>query len=344
MTITPIPLPMPSLPAQFQGRDWSIPRTDWTRHDVETLFDMPFIDLVSLAQSIHRSWFDPNTIQRSTLVNIKTGACPEDCKYCSQSRTAKAKLKVEPLMGVEEVRTAARKARENGATRLCMGAAWRQLRERDLPTIVEMIGAVKEEGLQTCMTLGMLKPELANALAEAGLDYYNHNVDTSPEYYKSIISSRTYENRLDTLKAVREAGIRVCSGGIVGLGESRADRAGMLHTLATLETHPNSVPINMLVGIKGTALSDEGKGGNVDPLEFVRTIAVARILMPRSVVRLSAGRHAMDDSTQALAFMAGANSIFYGEELLTTENSPTARDNDLLTRLGITPMAQNPND
>lgn len=344
MTVMPTPLPMPSLPSRFQGHDWSTPRTDWTRQDVEVLFDMPFIDLVSLAQSVHRSWFDPNSIQRSTLVNIKTGACPEDCKYCSQARTSKAKLKVEPLMGAEEVRAAARKARENGATRLCMGAAWRQLRERDLPTIVEMIAAVKDEGLQTCMTLGMLKPELASALAEAGLDYYNHNVDTSPEYYEKIISSRTYENRLDTLKAVREAGIRVCSGGIVGLGESRADRAGMLHTLATLDVHPNSVPVNMLVKVEGTALADEGKGGNVDPLEFVRTIAVARVLMPRSVVRLSAGRHVMDDSTQALAFMAGANSIFYGEELLTTENSPAERDNALFARLGITPMTQNPND
>ena len=242
-------------------------------------------------------------------------------------------------MELEDVRTAARRAKEGGATRLCMGAAWRQLRERDVTAIVEMIHAVRAEGLETCMTLGMLKPEIAKALADAGLDYYNHNVDTSPEHYSRIITSRTYQDRLDTLEAVRQAGIRVCSGGIVGLGESREDRVGMLHTLATLEQHPESVPINKLVRIEGTKLADETPKEAVDSLEFVRTVAVARLLMPRSVVRLSAGRETMDDSTQALAFLAGANSIFYGDELLTTENNAPTRDEDLLRRLGMVPTA-----
>lgn len=347
--VSPSPVASPVLPAALttadgSTRDWTQPRHDWTREEIEALFALPLMDLLYLAQTVHRAWFDPNSVQRSTLVNIKTGACPEDCKYCSQSRTAKAKLKIEPLMGVEEVRQAAVRARDTGATRLCMGAAWRSLKERDLPVIVDMIKAVRSEGLQTCMTLGMLKPELAEALREAGLDYYNHNVDTSPEHYGKIIGSRTYQDRLDTLKAVQEAGIKVCSGGIVGLGESRADRAGMLHTLSALSPHPNSVPINMLVKVEGTPLADEGITSDVDDIEFVRTIAVARILMPRSVVRLSAGRHAMSVSTQALAFMAGANSMFYGAELLTTENSAMTRDNQMFEKLGITAMSQNPND
>ena len=334
--VSSISLSVP-LPMRFAQHDWTIPKMDWTRQDIRDLFDLPFMDLVTLAQSVHRSHFSPNSVQKATLVNIKTGACPEDCTYCSQSRTSKAKLKVEPLMGLEEVRTAARRAKDSGATRLCMGAAWRQLRERDVTAIVEMIQAVRAEGLETCMTLGMLKPEIAKALAEAGLDYYNHNVDTSPEHYSRIITSRTHQDRLDTLGAVRQAGIRVCSGGIVGLGESREDRVGMLHTLATLEQHPESVPINKLVRIEGTKLADENPKEEVDSLEFVRTIAVARLLMPRSVVRLSAGRETMDDSTQALAFLAGANSIFYGDELLTTENNAPTRDEDLLKRLGIVP-------
>lgn len=321
-------------------RDETLPRHDWTRAEVEALFALPFMDLVYRAQTIHRATFDPNAVQRSTLLSIKTGKCPEDCKYCSQSARNKAKLKVEPLMGVDEVREAAVRAREGGASRLCMGAAWRKLKDSDLPKMVEMIRAVRGEGLQTCMTLGMLTAEQAAALREAGLDYYNHNVDTSREYYSEVITSRTYDDRLDTLKAVREAGIKVCSGGIVGMGESRADRAGMLLTLATLPEHPNSVPINMLVAIAGTPLADEGVKETVDPIEFVRTIAVARILMPRSIVRLSAGRHAMDASTQALALMAGANSIFYGEALLTTDNSAKEADDALFARLGVVPMVE----
>lgn len=333
-----ISLPVP-LPVRFAEHDWTVPKMDWTRQDIRDLFDLPFIDLVTLAQSTHRSQFNPNSVQKATLVNIKTGACPEDCRYCSQARTSKAKLNVEPLMKLEDVQKAARRAKEGGATRLCMGAAWRQLRERDVAAIVEMIQAVRAEGLETCMTLGMLKPEIAEALAKAGLDYYNHNVDTSPEHYGRIITSRTYQDRLDTLEAVRQAGIRVCSGGIVGLGESREDRVGMLHTLATLEKHPESVPINKLVRIEGTALADEKQKETVDSLEFVRTVAVARLLMPRSVVRLSAGRETMDDSTQALAFLSGANSIFYGDELLTTENNAPTRDEGLFKRLGIVPTS-----
>lgn len=317
------------------ARDEATPRHDWTREEILALFDLPFSDLVYRAQTIHRATFDPNQVQRSTLVNIKSGACPEDCKYCSQSARNKAKLKVEPLMPVEEVRAAALKAKESGASRLCMGAAWRKLKDRDLDTMVAMIKAVRETGLQSCMTLGMLTAEQAAALREAGLDYYNHNVDTSREYYGEVITTRTYDDRLETLAAVRDAGIKVCSGGIVGMGESRADRAGMLHTLATLPTHPDSVPINMLVPVEGTPLADNDQPPGVDPIEFVRTIAVARITMPRSVVRLSAGRHAMDEATQALAFLAGANSLFYGEDLLTTKNSAASRDDMLMAKLGI---------
>lgn len=317
------------------ARDEASPRHDWTREEILALFDLPFNDLVYRAQTIHRATFDPNQVQRSTLVNIKSGACPEDCKYCSQSARNKAKLKVEPLMPVEEVRAAALKAKDAGASRLCMGAAWRKLKDRDLDTMVAMIKAVRETGLQSCMTLGMLTAEQAAALREAGLDYYNHNVDTSREYYGEVITTRTYDDRLETLAAVREAGIKVCSGGIVGMGESRADRAGMLHTLATLPTHPDSVPINMLVPVEGTPLGDTSQPPGVDAIEFVRTIAVARITMPRSVVRLSAGRHAMDEATQALAFLAGANSLFYGEDLLTTKNSAASRDDMLMEKLGI---------
>lgn len=317
------------------ARDDTTPRHDWTVEEILALFELPFMDLVHRAQTIHRATFNPNEIQRSTLVNIKSGKCPEDCKYCSQSARNKAKLKVEPLMSIEDVRAAAQKARDAGATRLCMGAAWRKLKDSDLPTMMGMIRAVRETGLQSCMTLGMLTAEQAAALREAGLDYYNHNVDTSREYYGEVITSRTYDDRLDTLAAVRDAGIKVCSGGIIGMGEGRRDRAGMIHTLATLPVHPNSVPINMLVAIEGTPLAAEGRETGVDPIEFVRTIAVARITMPRSVVRLSAGRHSMDDATQALAFLAGANSIFYGEDLLTTQNASVARDDALLARLGI---------
>lgn len=313
------------------------PRHDWTKAEILALFDLPFSDLIFRAAEVHRAHFDPNEVQRSSLVSIKTGACPEDCKYCSQSARYKTKLKIEPLMPVDEVRAAAEKAKAAGANRLCMGAAWRGLKDRDLETMIAMIQAVRGVGMQTCMTLGMLTAEQAAALAEAGLDYYNHNVDTSREFYADVITTRAYDDRLATLDAVRKAGINVCSGGIVGMGESREDRAGMLHTLATLPRHPESVPINMLVPIPGTPL-ETGTGEGVDPLEFVRTIAVARLTMPRAVVRLSAGRHAMDESTQALAFLAGANSIFYGEALLTTDNSAMERDSALFTKLGIRPM------
>lgn len=313
------------------------PRYDWTREEILALFDLPFMDLVFRAQVAHRAWFDPNRVQRSTLVSIKTGACPEDCSYCSQSaRHKETKLEVEPLMPVETVREHAKAARASGAERLCMGAAWRSLKDRDLPVVTAMISAVRDEGLETCMTLGMLTEPQAQALKEAGLDYYNHNLDTSPEFYGDIISTRTYDDRLTTLQAVRDAGIKVCAGGIVGMGESRADRAGLLQALATLPRHPESVPINMLVPVEGTPqyAAQDGRP-SVDALEFVRTIAVARLVMPRSVVRLSAGRHAMDDGTQALAFLAGANSIFYGDELLTAANAAVARDDALLDRLGM---------
>jgi len=317
------------------SRNLAEPRHDWTKDEILNLFAQPFMDLVYRAASVHRANFDPNRIQRSTLVNIKAGACPEDCKYCSQSIRNEAKLQIEPLMGVDEVAAAADRAKQAGAQRLCMGAAWRGLKDRDIPKMVDMIRAVRDRGLQTCMTLGMLTKEQAAALKDAGLDYYNHNVDTSREYYDEVITTRSYDDRLNTLEAVREAGIKVCSGGIVGMGESRADRAGMLHTLATLPKHPESVPINMLVEIEGTPLAADQTKAGVDHIEFVRTIAVARLTMPRSIVRLSAGRHAMPEGTQALAFLAGANSIFYGEELLTTENSATSRDDALLAKLDM---------
>jgi biotin synthase len=331
------PVPVPA-PAETESQ----PRHDWTRAQILALFDLPFMDLVFRAQSVHRAWFDANRIQRSTLVSIKTGACPEDCSYCSQSaRHKETKLEVEPLMPVETVRDHARAARAQGAERLCMGAAWRSLRDRDLPVVTGMIAAVRAEGLETCMTLGMLTDAQALALAEAGLDYYNHNLDTSPEFYGEIVSTRSYDDRLATLRAVRDAGIKVCAGGIIGMGEAREDRAGLLQALATLPRHPESVPINMLVPIEGTPQHAAQDGApSVDPIEFVRTIAVARLVMPRSVVRLSAGRHAMDDATQALAFLAGANSIFYGEALLTTDNAAVARDDALLARLGMTASAR----
>lgn len=332
-------------PAARSAASDAEPRHDWTKDEILALFDLPFMDLVFRAAAVHREHFDPNVIQRSSLVNIKSGKCPEDCKYCSQSARNKAKLRVEPLMDVADVVACAEKAKANGATRLCMGAAWRSLKDQDLPKMVDMIKAVRGVGMQTCMTLGMVTQDQASALREAGLDYYNHNVDTSREYYPEVITSRTYDDRLNTLAAVRDAGIKVCSGGIVGMGESREDRAGMLHTLATLPTHPDSVPINMLVPIEGTPAHAAGEGApGVDAIEFVRTIAVARLTMPASIVRLSAGRHAMHESTQALAFMAGANSMFYGEELLTTENSAMNRDDVLFDRLGLKGMAPNAKD
>ena len=309
-------------------------RHDWTHAEVHAFFDMPFNDLLYQAQSVHRQHFDPNGVQVSTLLSIKTGGCPEDCGYCPQSVHYATGLEPERLMGIEEVVTAARRAKAAGASRFCMGAAWRNPRGRNFQRVLEMVRRVRAEGLETCATLGMLDAEQAHQLKEAGLDYYNHNLDTSPEFYAEITTTRTYQDRLDTLTQVRKADINVCCGGIVGLGESRADRVSMLCQLANLPEHPGSVPINQLVKVEGTPLATEP---GMDPLEFVRTIAVARILMPRSHVRLSAGRSEMTDTMQALCFHAGANSIFYGEKLLTTGNPDTVRDDALFERLGLHP-------
>jgi biotin synthase len=309
-------------------------RHDWQRDQIAALFALPFSDLVFRAQSIHRQHFDPNEVQISTLLSIKTGACPEDCAYCPQSTRFDTGLSVEALMEVDAVVEQAQAARDAGATRFCMGAAWRSPKDRDLPVLTSMIEGVKELGLETCMTLGMLTDSQAKTLADAGLDYYNHNLDTSPEYYRDIITTRTYEDRLNTLEQVRAAGMKVCSGGIVGMGENAADRVGLLQQLANLPEHPESVPINMLVRVEGTPLAKER---DLDPFEFVRTIAVARIVMPLSHVRLSAGREDMNEQTQSLAFLAGANSIFYGEKLLTTANPKANSDLALFARLGINP-------
>ena len=307
-------------------------RHDWTRREVEALFALPFNDLLFRAQSIHRRYFDPNQVQVSTLLSIKTGACPEDCAYCPQSTRYDTGLEVEKLMEVEKVLEQARAAKASGATRFCMGAAWRCPKPRDMPHVVAMVKGVRELGLESCMTLGMLTREQAGQLAEAGLDYYNHNLDTSPEFYGDIITTRTYRDRLETLDHVREAGMKVCSGGIVGMGEQQSDRAGLLQQLANLPQHPESVPVNMLVRVQGTPLAEEE---DLDPFEFIRTIAVARILMPASHVRLSAGREEMNEQMHALAYFAGANSIFYGEKLLTTPNPRANRDMALFARLGI---------
>ena len=309
-------------------------RHDWTRDEILALFALPFNDLVFRAQSLHRQFFDPNQVQVSTLCSIKTGACPEDCKYCPQSARYDTGLERERLMAVEKVLEEARAAKASGATRFCMGAAWRSPRNRDLNYVTDMVKGVKELGLETCMTLGMLDQEQARTLADAGLDYYNHNLDTSPEYYGEVITTRTYQDRLETLDHVRKAGMKVCCGGIVGMGEEQTDRAGLLQQLANMPEHPESVPINRLVKVAGTPFSDLE---DMDPFEFVRTIAVARILMPVSHVRLSAGREDMNDQMQALAFLAGANSIFYGEKLLTTPNPEANEDMRLFQRLGIQP-------
>ncbi|MFN2300390.1 MAG: biotin synthase BioB [Gammaproteobacteria bacterium] len=305
-----------------------------TRNEIQALFDLPFNDLLFRAQAVHRENFDPNEVQVSTLLSIKTGACPEDCKYCSQSIRYDTGLEREALMAVDDVVEKAKLAKANGATRFCMGAAWRGPKDKQLAVVEAMVREVRALGMETCATLGMLTPAQAGRLADAGLDYYNHNLDTSPEYYGEVITTRCYGDRLDTLAAVRDAGINVCSGGILGLGESNADRVGLLHALATLPEHPQSVPINQLVRVPGTPMADAAP---VDPFDFVRTIAVARILMPRAHVRLSAGRSEMSDELQALCFFAGANSIFYGEKLLTTGNPDTERDNALFERLGIRP-------
>jgi biotin synthase len=320
----------------LQERTSVDPRSDWTREEVEALFALPFPELLFRAQVAHRAHFDPLEIQTSTLLSIKTGGCPEDCAYCPQSARYTTGVDATPLMPLDEVLAAARAAREAGATRFCMGAAWRSPRDRDLEPVSAMIAGVKALGMETCVTLGMLSGAQARTLAGAGLDYYNHNIDTSPEFYGDVISTRVYADRLATLEHVRDAGINVCCGGIVGLGEDVADRAGMLHTLATLPVHPESVPINLLVRVAGTPLGDAAA---VDPLEFVRTIAAARVLMPASMVRLSAGRETMSDETHALCFLAGANSIFFGEKLLTTANPQHARDRRLFETLGLRAMA-----
>lgn len=310
-------------------------RHDWRRDEIDALFSLPFNDLLFRAASVHRQHFDPNAVQVSTLLSIKTGACPEDCKYCSQSGHYNTELEKEKLLEVQKVLAEARAAKENGASRFCMGAAWRSPREKDMPYVVDMVKQVKAMGLETCMTLGMLSKDQADQLADAGLDYYNHNLDTSPEYYGQIISTRSYNDRLETLAHVRDAGMKVCAGGIVGMGEDRRDRIGLLQQLANLPAHPESVPINMLVKIKGTPLAEVA---DLDTFEFVRTIAVARILMPQSFVRLSAGRQEMNDEMQSLCFFAGANSIFYGDRLLTTDNPETGHDQKLFGRLGIRPL------
>jgi biotin synthase len=321
------------LPPQFPAD--ALPRHDWAREEVRALFDLPFPELMFRAQSAHRQNFDPAEVQISTLLSIKTGGCPEDCAYCPQSARYDTGVAAEKLMTLDAVLADARAAKAGGASRFCMGAAWRSPKDRDLDAVCAMVEGVKALGLETCVTLGMLTGAQAQRLKDAGLDYYNHNLDTSPEFYDHIITTRTYQDRLETLDHVREAGINVCCGGIVGMGEAREDRVGMIATLASLPAHPESVPINMLVKVAGTPLAGESA---LDPIEFVRTIAVARITMPRSMVRLSAGRETMSEETQALCFLAGANSIFYGPKLLTTPNPGRDRDRELMERLGLSPM------
>jgi biotin synthase len=308
--------------------------TRWSVAEIAGLFELPFSDLLFRAQTVHRQHFDPNAVQISTLLSIKTGGCSEDCGYCPQSARYHTGVENEELMPLGEVVAAARAAKESGASRFCMGAAWRGPRQRDLEPVLKMIGEVKALGLETCATLGMLKEGQAEQLRDAGLDYYNHNLDTAPEFYGEVITTRTYQDRLETLDRVRDAGIHVCCGGIVGMGESRNQRAGLVAQLANMETPPESVPINLLTQVEGTPLHGAEE---LDPFEFVRTIAVARITMPKSYVRLSAGRERMSDELQALCFLAGANSIFYGEKLLTTGNPDVGRDQALFTKLGIKP-------
>ena len=318
-------------------------RTDWTRDEIAALFDLPFTELLFQAASIHREFHPPSQVQLCTLLSIKTGGCPEDCGYCSQSVKADSGVEATKLMEVQSVLQRAAQAKDAGSQRFCMGAAWRNPKDRDMPAIVEIVKGVRAMGLETCMTLGMLTPKQADMLKEAGLDYYNHNVDTGPEYYERVISTRNYQDRLDTLQNVRDAGINVCSGGIVGMGETREDRVGFVHTLATLERHPESVPVNALVPVKGTVLGDmlaDTPLAKIDDIEFVRTVAVARICMPMSMVRLSAGRESMSDATQALCFLAGANSIFTGDKLLTAPNAGDDSDGALFAKLGLTPLLQ----
>lgn len=312
-----------------------LPRHNWTVAEITQLFALPFPELMHRAMAAHRRHFDPTEVQISTLLSIKTGGCPEDCAYCPQAAQYETGVKAEKLMDVEAVLADAAKAKAAGASRFCMGAAWRSPKDKDLDAVCRMVEGVKRLGLESCVTLGMLTGPQAQKLKQAGLDYYNHNLDTSPEYYRAIITTRTYQDRLDTLSTVRDAGIHVCCGGIVGMGEAASDRAGMIAALATLNPHPESVPINALVRVEGTPVAAEAP---LDPIEFVRIIAVARITMPASVVRLSAGRESMSPETQALCFLAGANSIFYGEKLLTTPNPETHADRAHFARLGLTPM------
>jgi biotin synthase len=317
----------------------SMPVLVWTIDNVMDLYDLPFMDLIHQAQAVHRQHFPGNKMQLSTLLNIKNGGCPEDCAYCPQAARYHTGVKAKKLMSKDIVMQQARAAKDAGATRFCMGAAWRELKDRDLPAIVDLIDGVRELGLESCATLGMLTDTQAQALKEAGLDYYNHNLDTSAEYYQEIITTRTYADRIDTLTRVREAGMKVCSGGIIGLGESRADRAGMLIKLAQIDPNLQSVSLNRLVPVPGTPLENQA---TIDPFEFVRTIAVARIMFPNARVRLSAGRTQMSDELQALCFLAGANSMFYGEKLLITDNPSIQHDRELLQRLGITAEAAQP--
>jgi biotin synthetase len=318
------------------------PRSDWTREEIADLFEWPFAELIFHAAAVHRAHHAVDEIQLCTLLSIKTGGCPEDCGYCSQSVYADSGVGATKLMAVQNILQKAAEAADAGSRRFCMGAAWRNPKDRDMPTIVEIVKGVRKMGMETCMTLGMLTPRQAEMLAEAGLDYYNHNIDTSPERYGEIVTTRTMDDRLETLAHVRDAGINVCSGGIVGMGETRSDRVGFIHTLATLPRHPESVPVNALVPVKGTVLGDMLEGASlarIDDIEFVRTIAAARITMPLSMVRLSAGRESMSESTQALCFMAGANSIFTGDKLLTTANAGEEKDAAMLAKLGLRPMA-----
>ena len=316
-------------------------RHDWTLDEIRQLFQLPFNDLLFQAHTIHRANFDPNEVQISSLLSIKTGACAEDCGYCSQSAHHKTELEKEKLLPLDVVMERARTAKAKGSTRFCMGAAWRNPTDKNLDKVIEMVKQVKSLGMETCLTLGMLTEEQTSKLKQAGLDYYNHNLDTSPEFYGNVITTRTFQDRLDTLKHVRDNGIKTCSGGILGMGETSTDRASMLQQLANLPQHPESVPINMLVQIEGTPLYGADK---IDPIEFVKSIAVARILMPKSQVRLSAGRHEMSEEMQAMCFFAGANSIFYGEKLLTTDNCEANDDLAMFQRLGIHPQALEENE
>lgn len=320
-------------------------RQDWSRDEIADLFNLPFDELLFQAATVHRQNHIPGQVQLSTLLSIKTGGCPEDCGYCNQSAHAESGLKAEKLLDVRSVLQTAAQAKDQGSSRFCMGAAWRNPKDRDMPAIIEMVKGVRQMGMETCMTLGMLTKKQADMLSEAGLDYYNHNIDTSPEHYEKVITTRTFGDRLETLENVRSSGINVCSGGIVGMGETRTDRVGFIHALATLPKHPESVPVNALVPVKGTVLGDmlaDTPLAKIDDIEFVRTIAVARITMPASMVRLSAGRESMSESTQALCFMAGANSIFTGDKLLTTGNAGDDADKAMFEKLGLTPMQAEP--